>query len=284
MKIALTGAAGFVGRHVLHELGKHRVDILVLDKCISAADFSRIELRALELAMEDAGRDSFIRLGKPDSVIHLAWGGLPNYLSLHHFDTELPLQYAFLSGLVRSNLNHLVVAGTCFEYGMQSGPLSEDLPARPGNPYGFAKDALRTQLEYLKQKHTFGLTWARLFYVYGEGQSPNSLYPQLKRAVERNQAIFNMSGGEQLRDYLPISQVAGHLVRLALDKADLGVVIVCSGKPVSVRGLVEQWLKENGWDIRLNLGHYPYPGYELFAFWGDRAKLDRYLECRSAGR
>jgi len=54
-------------------------------------------------------------------------------------------------------------------------------------------------------------------------------------------------------------------------------VNVCSGRPVSVRRLVEGWIRDNGWTIDLNLGHYPYPDYEPMAFWGERRKLDRIL-------
>jgi dTDP-6-deoxy-L-talose 4-dehydrogenase (NAD+) len=53
---------------------------------------------------------------------------------------------------------------------------------------------------------------------------------------------------------------------------------VCSGEPISVRKLVEGWIKDNGWSIGLDLGHYPYPDYEPMAFWGDRQKLDRCLD------
>ena len=217
-------------------------------------------------------------MGRPDVLIHLAWGGLPNYKSLHHFEEELPAQYRFLKALLESGLKNLLVTGTCFEYGMQSGPLREHMESRPNNPYGFAKDMLRRQLEYLQQVRPFNLTWARLFYLYGEGQAENSLLPQLKRAVERGDRVFNMSGGEQLRDYLPITKVAQNIVSLAMTSRDNGVVNICSGKPISVRKLVEGWIKENGWSIDLNLGHYPYPEYEPMAFWGSRDKLNRCLE------
>jgi dTDP-6-deoxy-L-talose 4-dehydrogenase (NAD+) len=163
---------------------------------------------------------------------------------------------------------------------MQSRPQNEDLETRPDNPYGFAKDTLRRQLEYLQQVQPFSLTWARLFYLYGEGQAENSLLPQLKRAVDRGDKVFNMSGGEQLRDYLTVTEVAKYLVSLAMTARDNGIVNVCSGKPISVRKLVEGWIKENGWSIDLNLGHYPYPDYEPMAFWGDRKKLDRCLESQ----
>ncbi len=87
-----------------------------------------------------------------------------------------------------------------------------------------------------------------------------------------------MSGGEQLRDYLPVTDVAKYIVSLALQGKDIGNVNICSGKPVSVLKLVEDLIVENDWRIKLNLGHYPYPDYEPMAFWGDRQKLDHYME------
>ena len=224
--------------------------------------------------------NTFDILGQPDTLIHLAWAGLPNYKSLHHFEEELPAQYRFLKGLIESGLKNLVVTGTCFEYGMQSGPLNEDLETRPSNPYGFAKDILRRQLEYLQQVQPFNLTWARLFYLYGEGQAENSLFPQIRKAVEQGDKTFNMSGGEQLRDYLPVTEVAKYLVGLAMTNKNNGIVNICSGKPVSIRKLVEGWIKENGWTVTLNLGYYPYPDYEPIAFWGSQKKLNQSLVSR----
>ena len=86
-----------------------------------------------------------------------------------------------------------------------------------------------------------------------------------------------MSGGEQQRDYLPAAEQARLLVALAMNGQNNGVVNVCSGKPITVRSLVEGWVRENGWTIELELGHYPYPDYEPMEFWGDRTKLDRCL-------
>ena len=86
-----------------------------------------------------------------------------------------------------------------------------------------------------------------------------------------------MSGGEQLRDYLPVEKIARILVLLAQSDGDVGVVNVCSGKPVSVRSFVENWLAERGATIALNRGHYPYPDFEPMAFWGDTKKLQSVL-------
>jgi dTDP-6-deoxy-L-talose 4-dehydrogenase (NAD+) len=158
--------------------------------------------------------------------------------------------------------------GTCFEYGPQFGPIDANIETHPNNPYGFAKDVLHKQLQQLKGLHPFKLTWARLFYMYGLGQAESSLYSLLRSAVERGDKVFKMSGGEQLRDYLPVEDVASAIVDLAFEEEDKCVVNICSGQPISIRRLVEGWIQQNGWDIELALGEYPYPDYEPLAFWG----------------
>ena len=280
MKIAVTGATGFIGQHVVAELERHSISPILI--CLPSIELPAAFARhtVVRIDLRDVPPKAFDLISQPDALIHLAWGGLPNYKSLHHFEEELPTQYRFLKALVESGLKNLLVTGTCFEYGMRSGPLNEGCEARPDNPYGFAKHTLRRQLEYLQQARPFNLTWARLFYIYGEGQAENSLLPQLKKAVEQGDRLFKMSGGEQLRDYLPVTDVVKYLVSLAMTARNNGIVNVCSGQPISVRKLVEGWIKENGWSIDLYLGRYPYPEYEPMAFWGNPDKLNRCLESR----
>ncbi len=269
MRVAVTGASGFIGRHVLSVLLEHGVKIVAVTRDASRLAELSEAVRIVEMDIAHTVPDCFEQMGCPDVLIHLAWDGLPNYKSLHHFEAELPRQYHFLNGMIKAGLPSLLVTGTCFEYGMQSGALSAAMQTNPTNPYGYAKDALRQQLEFLRSTKPFNLTWARLFYIYGEGQPGTSLYPMLIEAVSRGDKIFNMSGGEQLRDYLPVEEVARKIVQSALAQCDIGAVNICSGKPISVRRLVEQWLYENNWEIELNLGYYPYPDYEPMAFWGD---------------
>lgn len=274
MMIAVTGASGFIGRHVLSALRLQDVEVVAVTRDAARLRWLSNAVRIVEMDIARPSSENFEQMGRPDVLIHLAWDGLPNYKSLHHFETELPRQYLFLKSMIEAGLPSLLVTGTCFEYGMQCGPLAADMLTKPNNPYGYAKDALQKQLTFLKSTGHFNLTWARLFYMYGEGQTNTSLYPKLKEAVMRGDKVFNMSGGEQLRDYLPVEQVASDLVRFAKAKKDIGVINVCSGRPISVRRLVEQWLNENSWDIELNLGFYPYPDYEPMAFWGFRNFID----------
>lgn len=260
MRVALTGATGFIGRHVLAELRARSVDV-----CSARVDLHGDHTGAFE------------RLRSPDVLIHLAWGGLPNYRSPAHSELELPAQKRFLGALLNGGLSRLVVTGTCAEYGMREGIVSETLPAAPVLAYAKAKDSLRCWLEEQQLNHPLALTWARLFYMYGAGQPDFSLLPQLAAAVARGDRTFPMSGGEQQRDYMPVTEVVRDLVALALNGGANGIVNVCSGRPTSVRRLVQDAIAENRWTIDLDLGRFPYATDEPMAFWGDRKKLDRLL-------
>lgn len=281
MKISVTGATGFIGNHVIEKLLEYDGDIQVIaasrnaEKAKSCKWFSKV--RYLSCDLNAVPEDCFQYFGKPDALIHLAWEGLPNYKDLFHFEKNLYADYFFLKNMIEQGLKDVTVTGTCFEYGMQSGALHEDMETKPDNPYGLAKDTLRKFLEQLQKKSDFHLKWIRLFYMYGKSQNPNSIFSQLDRALQNNETVFNMSGGEQLRDYLPVEKVAEYIVRIALQNDVTGIINCCSGTPISIRKLIEDYLEEKKKSINLNLGYYPYPDYEPMAFWGDISKLKKVL-------
>lgn len=283
MTIAVTGAGGFVGGHVLRALAK-RTDapLVAVTRRLIPAERLPAGVRQVALELSSAVPADYDRMGRPDILVHAAWGGLPNYLSLHHFETELPLQFRFLRAMVDAGLPALLVTGTCYEYGMVDGALREDRAPSPTNPYGFAKAALLRQLMFLQTQAPFALTWARLFYMWGDGQAPTSIFPLLQAAIARGDSHFPMSRGEQLRDYLPVAEVAEMLAQIALRRLDAGPVNISSGDPVSVRAMVERWVADAGSSIVPELGRYPFPNYEPLAFWGCSDKRKRLLSTAAS--
>lgn len=276
MKVAVTGATGFVGHHVVAALLERGVEVVATSRAPERAYVPRNRLTTVSMDIAEVD-DAFKRLGKPDVLLHLAWGGLPNYRSVMHLESELPRQVAFLDSCVRAGLRRLVVAGTCLEYGMQSGRLDEEMPTAPVTAYGHAKDRLRAHLQALSGTSGMQLTWLRLFYLYGRGQAPTSLYSQLRSAIESGASAFPMSPGDQQRDFLPIEIAAARMSALALDEPGAGIVNLCSGEPKTVVTLVRKWLQDWGAELRLDLGVYPYPDYEPLAYWGSTRKLDALL-------
>jgi len=275
MRVLVTGSTGFIGRYVVPILLKNKLEVVTTSRDGNKARlfdwYNKTEYKSCNIYSKDI--DFFNFFEEPDIVIHLAWDGLPNYKSPFHVEKNLPANCHFLKNFLVGGVKKMVVAGTCYEYGMQCGCLSEDAATMPVTQYGLAKDTLRKYLEMIMPEYDTSFNWARLFYMYGEGQNENSLIPQLKRAIISGNKVFNMSGGEQLRDYLDVKTVAEYICCIALQTKLNGVVNCCSGKPISIRRLVEKVISEMNSDITLNIGYYPYPDYEPLAFWGDVSRL-----------
>ncbi|MEO8064312.1 MAG: NAD(P)-dependent oxidoreductase [Pseudomonadota bacterium] len=275
MNVVVTGASGFVGRHVVRALLERGHSVTAVGRDVSHAQahnwFPQVRFVVADVHAPPA--DLRAAFGDADLVIHLAWPGLPNYRQPFHLDESLPRDFAFLRALVLAGYPRLLAIGTCLECVPFDGCYSEDMDGEPTLPYPLAKARLRRQLTALQSEHPFVLQWARLFYMYGEGQNPASLLAQLDRAIDSGAPGFDMSGGEQVRDFSPVTDIAAMLVTVAEHPQWQGVTHVCSGVPITVRELVERHIASRRSSIRLNLGVFPYPDYEPMAFWGASARL-----------
>ena len=256
----------------------HEVSTVARSNVPFTQDGAKIKNFTFDLENMAPSKNYYTEFGKPDLLIHLAWQGLPNYDSPSHFEKYLMPQYHFLKNLIVNGLPKMVVTGTCLEYGMREGRLSEDMIADPQIPYALAKDTLRKFLININQDVKMDLLWLRLFYMYGEGQNPKSLLAQLQSSINSGEQNFRMSPGDQMRDYLPVEKVAAIIKAIALQDRVTGIINCCSGKPTRVKDLVEEYLKETHQHINLILGHYPYPSYEPKAFWGDDSRLNSILK------
>lgn len=280
MKVLVTGATGFIGNYVVNELLKHNCDVIAtsIDPAETVQYPWLADVTYIPCDLNSEKNNYFTFFNKPDLLIHLAWEGLPNYKELFHFERNLYSSYSFIKNMVLNGLKDITVSGTCLEYGMQTGVLSETAPAQPTTAYGLAKDTLRKFLEQLQKKNEFKFKWIRLFYTYGKGQSRSSLLSQLEQATETGQASFNMSKGQQIRDYLPVEKLVEYIVEISLQNKVTGIINCCSGQPITVKQFVRNYSTKSKKTIKLNLGHYPYSDYEPMEFWGDTAKLNSILK------
>lgn len=281
MKVLVTGATGFIGNYVMKELLQMRHSVIASssnpEKAKKKSWFGDVTYAPFNLADYDDGVNYFDFFFRPDIMIHLAWEGLPDFKGAFHMNINLPRHKSFLQNMIRNGLRDLSVTGTCLEYGMQGGALDEDRPAKPTVAYGIAKNELWKFLSQLKNVYPVHLKWIRLFYVYGEGQTSKSLIPQLEEALAKGESCFNMSKGDQVRDFLPAHVAAGYIVKIATQNTIAGIVNCCSGAPVAVKQFVLNYLADQNKMISLNTGYYPYPDYEPMRFWGDNDKLKRIL-------
>jgi len=282
MKLLVSGATGFIGNYVIKELLKcNDIEVIAtsldpITKVRNKEWFKAVKYKAQDL--NEVKENYFAFFENPDLLIHLSWQGLPNYNELFHIERNLYTNYNFIKNMIENGLRNLTVIGTCLEYGMQEGSLSEEMPTNPITAYGLGKDTLRKFIEELKKTYEFTFKWIRLFYIYGRGQSPKSIISQLDQALKNNEEVFNMSKGDQLRDYLQVEKVADYIIQISLQNKINGIINCCSGKPISIKNLVKAHLKKRNKNIKLNLGYYPYPDYEPMAFWGETKKLNSIIK------
>lgn len=281
LKILVTGASGFIGNYVVDYLcnnSNHKIYVLTRD--ISKLEYKPwfLKVTKIEGDITENKKDWYNFLDRPDKLIHLAWHGLPNYNKSFHLTQNSINDFNFLTNLVKSGLSDITITGTCFEYGILEGELKEEMATNPNNYYALAKDTLRKMLELFQSKYSFNLKWVRLFYTYGIGQNSNSVIPQLEKALNNSEHVFNMSGGEQIRDYLHVKEVAINIVEIALQSKISGIINNCSNSPIKLVDFVNEYLVQRGLTIKLNLGYYEYSRSEPMSFWGNNQKLNQ-IKC-----
>lgn len=280
MRICITGATGFLGSHLVPVLLEQRHSVIATyrDSAKAKAMDWTESVEWVQCDLFDLPENPFMAFGKPEAMMHLAWGELPDYKNNAHLARSLPAHSRFLRAMIDGGLKHLLVAGTCLEYGMVEGKIDESTPLVPHTPYGQAKARLYQEIMPYCEKNGIIFQWARLFYMYGNGQPAHTFFSQLEKAITQRAQTFDMSGGQQIRDFLNVSDVAKALTAIVLQDQINGPINICSGREITLENLAKEYLQQRHAQLELNLGVYPYPDWEPFRFWGNDAKLREILE------
>jgi nucleoside-diphosphate-sugar epimerase len=274
MKVLLTGATGFVGNHAARALirGGHEVWATV------RADSDRARIADIEpelhLIEHDLLRDGVHILAaiEPELCVHTAWYTEPGRYLTARVNVDLVAASARLAlALADGGCRRFVGVGTCFEYDVDRGQLSEETPPRPRHLYSASKLSLFLLLEQIEPLTGMETAWARLFYMYGPHEDERRLVASVARALLRGERV-DVTPGEQIRDFLHIEHVGTALTAIALTTIR-GAVNVGSGEPVTVREIVETLSRLAGRDDLISLGARPYPDDEPMVVYANTDRL-----------
>lgn len=274
MKILVTGAHGYIGKHVVSTLLDNGYSVTACDLHLQGID---TRAKQIERDLFSSLDGIFEKLGSPDVCIHLAWRDGFVHNSKNHI-LDLSAHYRFLTSLIDGGLRQLAVMGTMHEVGYWEGKIDENTPCNPISLYGIAKDALRRSMIQYCSSHQCLLQWLRGYYILGDDRKNHSIFSKLLQAADEGKTIFPFTTGKTKYDFITVSELAQQIA-IAISQTEVaGIINCCSGNPVTLAEQVENFIKEYQLDIKLEYGVFPDRPYDSPIIYGDATKIQTILK------
>ena len=224
-KALVTGAAGFMGRHVAESCLRLGMEVVGLDD-LSGGYLANVPegVRFVKGSVDD---DPLIRtLTETESfeyIYHLgayAAEGLSHFIRRYNYTNNLVGSVTLINAAVRTKVRCFVFTSSIAVYGKNQLPMKEDLVPQPEDPYGVSKYAVELDLKVAREM--FGLDYIvfRPHNVYGEYQNIADKYRNVvgifmnQILSDRPMAIFG--DGLQTRAFSYIDDVAPVIARSPL--------------------------------------------------------------------
>lgn len=271
MKVVVTGASGYIGRHVVDALIKMHHEVIAVDMINKG-----INTDAIFLSLDIFSDDIYNKLGRPDACIHMAWKDGFNHASDAHMGM-LSKHYAFIKNMIDGGVKYLSVMGTMHEIGYYEGCVDENTPTNPLSMYGIAKNALREASLLLADKSDTALMWLRAYYILGDDSNNNSIFTKITQMEHEGKASFPFVSGKNKYDFIHVDELAKQIATASTQSEITGIINCCSGKPVSLADKVNEFIEKNHYNIRPDYGKFPERPYDSPAIWGDNTKINKIM-------
>jgi UDP-glucose 4-epimerase len=278
MSILVTGGAGYIGSHMVHELVDAGERVVVLDNLSTGFDWA--VAKGVPLIIGDTGDQDLvaqiIREHKVDSIIHFAaWLVVPDSVKdpLGYYKNNTLNSRALIETAIRNGVRQFIFSSTCAVYGNPAQvPVTEDTPPAPISPYGSSKLMTEIMLRDAGTAHDLRYVILRYFNVAGAdpkcrtGQSTKNATQLIKVALETALGLrskldiygsdYPTPDGTCIRDYIHVSDlVRAHLDALRYLRAGgASVTLNCGyGHGFSVCEVVEMVKRVSGIDFKVEI-------------------------------
>jgi UDP-glucose 4-epimerase len=224
LRIAVTGADGFLGSWITRELRARGIEVFALGK-----DYFEMDSEILKSVLQNFAPTTIVHAAGPSSV------NLSMARPLADFRRSVVGIYEVLEAVRAACPQALILyLSSAAVYGdPETLPIAESAPTRPLSPYGFHK--LASELALREYHEIYGLRSVslRIFSAYGEGLRRQLLWDVCQKGLRGN---FVLQGdGSQTRDFVHASSVAEAIVVLAGQSGTIPPILnLASGEEVSV--------------------------------------------------
>ncbi|MBW9297433.1 NAD(P)-dependent oxidoreductase [Lactococcus raffinolactis] len=273
MKIAITGANGYIGRHVVNAALAAGHEVYAID-----FNFKNVpnEAKRIELNIFDHQKDIYKEMNEPDVLIHLAWRDGFIHNSEQHMK-NLSDHVTFVRNFVKHGGKNVAVMGSMHEIGYHEGAIDESTPCNPLSQYGVAKNAMRQSLLLATSELDFNLYWLRAYYIFGDDRVGSSIFAKLTLAADEGKKTFPFTTGKNKFDFISVQELGEMIVAASTQSKITGVINVSTGQPKSLADQIEWYIKDHNWDIKLEYGAFPDRPYDSPGVWGDATKIERIM-------
>lgn len=278
-KVIVTGGQGFLGSHLVKALLERQAQVYVLDMA-AVSNLSTVNYYQINLLDYTALRDCVANI-QPDFVYHLAasLNRTRDFAEAHALlNTNLNGTVNLLNALCGVPYQKLIYVSTSEVYGGNNitAPFKEDSNFIPASPYALSKYCAEVAIQTFSEIYIKNYTILRLFNFFGPGLPNHFFISQLIEKLKMN-ADFDMTKGEQKRDFLYIKDVISALLLAQSSKANQGVFNVCSGQGACIKDIALELKSVLNSASHINFGALNYRNNEVWNMIGNHSKIKETL-------